>query len=377
MIGIKGKYVAHITIDGKEFLTQDSLESLKIIEEAGNVLPSFEISFTTSDSLIRRKLNEGSPITVAIGKSENKLFNIRLKVLKKTETRLDSADFLVKASGLYDAITYLTDSRISISDKTSSISLAKSIVNKYFLPDFSTDSSLESMNWIQPNVPDKFFVNELWMHAHLDKDFPLVGITSDGIFRLKTYKSLLTEKPAFKFQAGGSFTDGVLAYDSDYSTETDSGFINYWLGYEKSQLIYNLDDGSADLSTPNLDQLLALTGSIERAKEVGRRAADATVTNENLSETFFDDYAFNLASVASLSTVRLTLRVSSYYFQVRVLDLVSFMDDNSNANQTSNDVYSGLWVVSKVVRDITRTGQLDTTVILCRESMNNVRGDVK
>ena len=120
MIGVDGQYVLTFNIgDFQDAIDQNNLSSFKLIEEAGNVLPMFEVLFTTYNEHLVETLNEGNPLSVSIGRTTESMKEASLVILNADRGRMGDGSFGVKITGFFDAMDYLTNRKVSSKRATS------------------------------------------------------------------------------------------------------------------------------------------------------------------------------------------------------------------------------------------------------------------
>jgi hypothetical protein len=373
MIGIKGQYLFSFDISGKRnFITENDLQLFKIVEEAGNVLPTFELIFTLEDQSVLRYLNEGNPLNTAMGEDNLAMTNIDLRILNKLITRIAQRKYLVRLTGVYDAMRYYTDCKMSITEQISGVEAIINVVGNYFKVDSNITKSQDKQHWIQNNIPDKSFVNKAWMHSWLGgSSFPAVGITSDGIFVLRDVKKLAKEDYAWKFISGDSMKKDELIFDQ-YKVESNTGLINVWTGYEREREVLNLDAGSEKSVKPTLDTVLALSKDLDRMSDIGTRTSEFGVVNANVHPNYWLAYQQNLSYLSVFGSTKIVLQFSSKYADVRVLDLVLLRDIDLEMKQAEG-YYSGSYLVSRVTR-VLENKNFVTMVHLNREALGELQG---
>jgi len=124
MLGVEGQLVVKLKIgDLEDFINPDDFESLTLIEEAGNVLPTYELIFSTQDESLLRYLNEGNPITISFGETIDTLINSRLMVFHPMIAYEATPKVKVRLTGMFDFPNYLSNSRIKIYQQMSELSV--------------------------------------------------------------------------------------------------------------------------------------------------------------------------------------------------------------------------------------------------------------
>ena len=77
MFSVDNQYLVSFSLEGttvlKDFIEEEDLLKFTIIEEAGNVLPSFELIFKLRKSSIISYLNEGNVVKFQFGVDKRKM----------------------------------------------------------------------------------------------------------------------------------------------------------------------------------------------------------------------------------------------------------------------------------------------------------------
>lgn len=377
MVGVDGQFLFKFRIqDREDFINTEDLLYFKLCEAAGNVLPTFEIAFVTLDEKLLGLFHESNDIQVSFGQDRDSLTDIKLVPMRMTPTRAGVNKHMIVANGFYSALGYINNDNVFISNKLSGVEAIKQIAAKHFNVSgtFNLAKGFDSQNWIQSAMPDRLFVNQMWMHSNLPNSFPAIGISSDGKFILKDIKLAL--KQDFKWR----FTPNVqtardIHYDGDYATDYNTGFINNWVGYTREKTIYNLEAGSESILSNTTKPIMSLTKEIAKRAEIEKRYAQAGIISDNVHAEYWSSYLRNLSSLAVLASVKNTLSFTGVYKPVRVLDLVMLKEDSVASNTGESSEYnSGLHFITKVARSV-QNSKLTTVVECSRESVNALKGD--
>lgn len=375
MVGIEGQFLFKFKIqDREDFINTEDLIFFKLCEAAGNILPTFEIGFTTFDESLLGLFHESNDIEVSFGQDRDSLTDVKLVPMRVTPTRAGMHKHMIVANGFYSALGYLNTDRVFISDKKSGVEVIRDKVAQYFTPTFNITKSFDSMNWVQSATPDRMFVNKVWMHSNVQNSFPAVGISSDGRFILKDVKAELATDFKWRFTAAPKAAKDIY-YDGDYATDYNTGFINNWVGYTREKTLYNLEEGSESQLSNVTKPVMSMTKEIAKRAEIEKRYAQAGIQSDNVHSEYWACYLRNLSSLAVLGSVKNTVSFSNLFKPIRVLDLVMFKEDSTQSlNGESSEFASGLHFVTKVARSV-QNQKLTTVVELSRESVNSLKGD--
>jgi len=328
------------------------------------------------DTSILRYLNEGNPLEMAMGEDDIAMTNINFRILNKQISKISQHKYLIRLTGLYDDMSYYTDCRINITDKVSGIEAIIDTAENHFGIDTNVTKSQDQQYWVQSNVSNKMFINQVWMHSWLVNSFPAIGITSDGIFVIRDVKKLIkkltTEDYAWKFISTDSTKPDELTFDQ-YKVESNTGFINLWVGYEREKEVLNLDTGVEGVITPSLNTMLSLSTDLDRMADIGTRASEFGVVNENVHPKYWVAYQQNLSYLSIFGSTKIVLQFTGKYANIRVLDLVLLRDMDLELKQ-SEEYYSGAYLVTRVTR-ILENKNFITMIHLNRESLGGLQGE--
>ena len=375
MIGIEGQYLFIFSIGGKDdFLDSKSLTNFVITEESGNSLPTWKIEFTTEDPELLLVFNEGNDFEVSFGQTLEKLKSTKLLITKRILSGEGAQKLYVVALGVYSAMDYIINPVKQISDKKSGIEILVDTVSKHFKVDTNVNSSEDSQNWIQPNIPNSVFVDNLWLHSYIANSFIGTAITFEGEFIIRDIKALVQEDYKFRF-TNKVEEDNDISYSGDYYLESEAGFINCWVGYGKKKLIHSLEDGSQSTDSETIKPLLALTKNLNRRSGIKDKATISGMHNENTHSNYWQAALRNVMGLSIFSSEKNTLSFSNNLVDIHPYDLVMFKDEDIVSANQSSEFQSGLYLVGAVGMSVSNN-DLVITIDLYREAFNAIEGEL-
>lgn len=377
MIGVENQYSLSFSIgDQIDFIAENELFNFALIEDAGNTLPTFQLSFITPNEKILAYLHEGNDLKVSFGRTNSSAIDSLLTPTKVESNRVGENRRQITIAGIYSSLAYLGNSNLFISDKLSAIEVLISVVSKYFKVESNIEKSLDKQHWVQPNQSDRAFVNTLWLRADLGDSFPAVGVTSDGRFIIKDVLKSLNEDYKWRFTTAPTDLKRDILYDTDPVFSFDTGLVNNWVGYSREKLVYDLESGSTSFVKEVAENTLSNVKELVKRKGIEKRFAAIGVTNNNVHDNYWVSYQKNLTNLASFGGMKLTLSFSGEFKPIAVLDRVSYSEDSISPSSTglpgAAEYHSGEYLVSKVSRSITNR-QLTTLVQLVREAPNSIK----
>jgi len=184
MIGVAEQFVARLDIKNqKDFLTEEDLVSITLIEDAGNTVPTFDVNFRVHDNEILSLFNEKEILKLWHGKKPEDMVQIPIHITGLAFQRESDTTTLVSLKGLL-AMGYVNTQEYKIYEQKSSIDVIKEITGSYFKSDKNNiTSSDDTQNWVNFGKTRKSFVTELWLHCNLSNGLPMAAITIESVFR--------------------------------------------------------------------------------------------------------------------------------------------------------------------------------------------------
>lgn len=372
-VQVKGQYYYQFSLASKkDFIQERDFVSFTMIEESGNTLPIFSLSFNTQDESILPLLNDGNEFKVTFGKDISTAISVPLAITSVNSDKVGQNKRNIVITGIYGTIAYMTQNRLAISTPQSGIEVISSVASKYFKVESNITKSLDSQKWIQYNVSDRAYINSIWLHSDLDTSFPAIGISSDGKFIIKDIKRDLSTPYKWRFGKNKTDESRDIAIDGDPHIKTQTGFMNAWTGFGREKIVYDLDTALDTATLSQQEPIMALTAKMAKNSEIEKRFASVGIQNDNTHPTYWKSYLKNLTALSSFLNVTVTLSFHNDLKPVRVLDQVMYKEDDISQIEVSSAYLSGIYYVTKVARTVENT-QLVTVVQLGRESFNQIR----
>lgn len=371
MIGLDGSYILKFDIgDRKDFIQENELVQFSIIEEAGYALPTFQLSFNFDDDSLLELLNENNDIALTYGKTLEESVNSTLVPTKIVSNKQGPNKRFVSIIGMYSAQEYANTPNIGISDIKSGVERIIEIAEKTFpAVETNIDISEDQQRWIQYNISDRKHIAEVWLHSYLSESFLAIGVSSDGTFIIKDIVKDLQSDPSWNFMITGANKDTDIVYDTDYTVETNSGFINAWTGYGREKKVYTIEDDSEEDVMEVVIPLVTQTEILSRDQAITKKFDGFALQSDNVHANYWKAHQRNLQYLVAMGGAVLTISFHNVFQPIRILDQVYFSDETIGASGESNEYLTGVYYVSKVTRVINNR-QFVTIVKICRESLN-------
>lgn len=380
LLGKEGQFVASINIDGiaEDFMEHDDLELLKIVEEAGNVLPTFMMVFSTYLEEVITKLNDGTIIKVSMGKTIEEMEDYELSVSKFSSKVVSNTLIEIECIGFASRINYITDQPMQITDEKSGVEVAIETASKHFNVDSNITKSKDKMRWIQPSVTDKKFVTDCLLHSYTPNTFIATAITGSGDFIVRDiakYLKALRGGYDWKFTKDNDGGPKTISIESTLKISSRSGFINNWTGYKK--ISNGIDVSKADTTdvfSEDATVLLALSDEVDKAKSIQDRFAGTKIANGNTHGTFWESYEANLKGLANLSRLGMGVSFSNEFRSVKPLQVAMYSQPSTENEDEASEYVTGLYIISNVTKTI-QANMFNITCILNREALNVVENE--
>lgn len=376
MVDIKGQFRFVFSIgEFDDFLSSEQVETFTVIEEVGNVLPSFRLEIKLIEEDVIKVFNEGNVLKVSYGRDQDHMRSCELRVLRM-DTYPDGDDFRrVLLSGLVDAVGWLNTSYCRYYQNKTSLDVIQEVGGEYFDVVLNGNTARDTMTWLQPGITNKRFINEVWLHSNIPDTVPLVGITADKRFIIRTTRQLKEIDWRLVYSGLNGHTD--IPYQSNYHVEVRSGFMNSWYGYGRDKKLFDWEMGNTVFENQQAEVFLAQARTLNRSSGVKTRFDNASFINDNVHDNYWAAFMRNLSYLVSGSSVKLMVRVVDYYFDVDILDSVIFLDRRQDDKKEEViEFFSGRYVVGKVVRNLSNR-QFTMGLELYREALNSGKGEMR
>ena len=354
--------------DLNDFFNIANLSDVTFVERAGTDLPIIDIQFLSNEEGLRR-LNENVQLDITIGVDEsprNNVLESNFILQRPVISYAGENIWSISAKGIDSNLVNWSKSNVEISKKQSGVERILDVV-KSFRVNSNVSKSNDSQNWIQYGQPNKLHVDDIWMHVDLPNSFLMLAACLDE-FRVYDMLTLIKSEPSWYFVETNARASNHIVIDSDYTIENQSGFLNAIGARGQNQPQYDLDNGVSDLLSNDPESLLAITDKLNVNENFSKVHNERKVLNRNVHPNYWKSFIHNYTQMILYSNVRITLSWSGPYYPVKPLDLVMFKESSMYGNQVqSTELYSGLYIVSKVSRRLNKN-VFSTTVQLVREN---------
>lgn len=224
------------------------LFGLKIIQEAGAILPTVEVVFNTGDMELLKHLNSLSTMSVTVGQSPTDTVTINCKIASRQ--LLDDRDSarVVRLTGVLAKTGFNFVSISSIYEDKTSLEVMNAIASKYFKWVSNIDnlsSGNDRNNWIQSfNMTDKAMFTKAWLHSDHSDDNILTAITLEGEMLVHSVDKIVSQsEPDWVFTSSVSTgASNEIIYAGSPRITTNPGLSSMLGAAKKKRIIHNLDE---------------------------------------------------------------------------------------------------------------------------------------
>jgi len=371
MLSVKGQYYFLFKLGNKEdFIDHRNLLSFNLIESVGNNLPIFDLSFYSNDTDLIKLLNENNILTISLGKDQNKAISIEL-IISKSEFQVESDKYyLFYLGGYLNKINYINNNKKSIQEGSGVEVILKTAKN-YFNNKVNSNiiKSSDKMNWVQPNISDRDFIDSIYLHCDLKDSFPVMAINSYSEFILHDFKKLLANKAKWVFTYVRDSNDkNIILYSNPPMFSINSGYINNLSGYCNKKYIHNMISGNGVDIITNNKLLLVNNKNFNKSNLVTNKTQAHRNINENVHSNYWISYLYNLNNLSLFSTVSCDLVVSGEFLDIKLLDKV-IVNTKSLRKVSAEEYSTGVYIISKISMNLSNQN-LTYQIKFNRENIN-------
>lgn len=358
----------------QDFIREEDMLLLKLVEQAGNVMPAMELHFKTCQPRLFKYLNETNPLRFQMGVTEIKV-DTEYKIYHKHIEYDSLGNYTVQIFALLNNGNYLlAPKRRTIGNCTSDgaslsgLEILRGVAAENFtLIESNADKSEDFMLRIQPAISNKAFIDEIWQTLYTPDTFVLCGITSGGKFKIMDMRKLVGDKPKWNFTYKPENPKREIQI-KDPKIDDNSGVNNYLFGYIRQQEFWNEDTADHYVSTTGNETLMSMSKNFNR-DDIWLFNTQMAV-NENMYNEYWECRNTNLSNWALFSSINLQIQFDPQWYDLEVLDLV--MVSVKDPQEQPEEAFSGLAMVSTVAR-VFKDRKISTVVSLNREGFNIIR----
>lgn len=357
----------------EDFIAEEDMSQLKLVEGAGNIMPLLEMKFKTKIPPLLAYLNETNTLKVQMGVKEIK-YDLEYKIKNKHVDMKSDGNYDITIRAMLNNNNYLiSPKRRTFGNATSDgkdisgLEVILTVANENFgTIETNITKSDDYMLRIQPGISNKQFIDQIWETLYTPDTFVLTGITSAGKFKVMDVKALAAKDPKWKFTYKASAAADITPEQE--IIEDNSGVNNYLFGYIRQREFYDEDNGESFVSTTGNTTYLSMSEHFGRDDIWMLNTQMAR--NDNMYNEYWEARDTNLSNFALFSSVNNQFSFGPDWKDIEVLDLVYI--ETFDPSYNPEEAYSGLALVSGVSR-IYANKKITTYVSLNREGFNQTK----
>jgi len=227
------------------------------------------------------------------------------------------------------------------------------------------------MTWIQYNIPNRKFINELWLNSYIsEEEFYLIGITSFGRFRCLSLPYIVGQEPWNAFPRKEKLGSRDFIFEGDIKVTSRTGFINKLstkkiAGYNETE---NKLCCKPIVPSNKLSYSLVPDNKTIYDIEHLRLKDYVKVDFSNVHKHWVYAKSKNLSNLMHFSRLEVNIRYTGRFIKHQVLDHLKLFDIDSKQKHFY-DLYTGSYIITKICRYFTAKS-IVTDLTLNREALN-------
>ena len=365
--GVKGQWKANLKIADYE-PEADSIASILVIEEAGNILPVVEVTLRTTKPELFEYINKSSKLSLMLCKDDEspELYS-EFNIVKNNNLPESPGAHKMVIRAILDANDYLFEQVIASYEGNATYAIEQALLANKFKPTVNYNSS-DNQIWIRPNLTTQKFINDILLHTYADDNSTFsIGIKHNrDVIITDLYQELINAKP-----------------DKLISPMKDKGYQYYRIQPVRNNFAFYDALTRAGKSSLNFDQITGRYKSYTYEQDkittselptVGnfQRLSSLNYINDNTHSNYHKASLTQPSNLSKLQNFQTIVEFGDQYLDINLLDAYTVIfpqDDISNL--LCNETYSGKWVITKVIRMV-EGNKLYTSVEVSREGINKV-----
>lgn len=372
IIGVKGHWALALSAP-LDKLTVLDIKSVKLISEAGNVLPSAELEFELRDKKVFHELGQGKILQIAIGVDENSLVTGNYSIFSRKKVMETEEAVLVKLILTHASIGYTMETKVKIYNEKSLPLINQLASESGFTFSTNIPDTMDKMKWVQSNISNRTMVNKLWFHSKLANkaDVMLIGITPDSKLHCRSLEKTKQGSGVGKWAFvpdPSSPTNGFtpIIYSQNLNYKSFVGTVDYLSGYSQTRIVHNVGNKESNYVTPKSSPTLAQTEKDESVNPLLRYSTSSVQLDSNMHPEWYDRQDYVTRSLIKLNAHTIKIICESQYAPCDVTDIAFVFDRTADTG--------GLWLIKKVCHRIYQ-GHYTAIITVCRDNPNEVKND--
>ena len=381
--GVLGQYFFDFEIDGAGDFLGDSGQIHQFImeERIGGDVPVFELTFSTTDSSILTKINEGSIIQCRFGRDVSDLQYSEM-VIQSFNHHVEGADYWIVTLGgiLAGTSEYLGNiGQKAHKDKTSKDAMIEEAKVFFTIYDETETETKDEQTWLKMGTSPMKFINDTWKHSYITEDnFLMYGIDFYGNFIVKDLKALLKQEIRWTLSHDMPASDTTAAYHPDLRFGSEFGLMNHLSLYQKAGFYH---DGATEdtvveqtpkLSTTLIDGDLNITSDGAPILWEVPKIFDKDNVHENFNVSRYINTTRNVLQ----NSVELNIVIENKWQAYQLFDLIDFVPYRPNVTSdysVDTQTLAGTYAITRISRFF-GDNRAAIEITISRDGINGIEG---
>jgi hypothetical protein len=365
IIGTNGQWKASIIIDGTE-VPREGFDTLLIVEEVGNLLPTLEIKFKTDDEQLLRVSGKASKVNVKIFSDTDEVGGV-FKVTKTEINPVYDKTNEVRVVGILDKMKYTLEERNQSFSKKKSYEVVKKLMeDNGFKKDKYLDETDDKQTWLQHSTSDKKYLNNVNKKAYKKGTFFSTAINSDGTYNFIDVVKHFKDERDIRTMGPESIYD--VTYAQVVNIYNNTSYLKATSSAGMKQSYYNQKTGESGDVEPDIETQVGADEDTE--PETYKRGSSTMNISGDEHPNVVKAFANHRTGSANFSLYQVHISLGNKLVKIRLFDLFKVVLPKANAKTPfSNEAMSGKYFVTKNIFFIQKN-ILTHSIILNRDGIN-------
>ena len=385
MAGVMGQYFFIFDIEGiGDFLgSAGQIHQFAMEEKMGGDVPTFDLTFSTTNFDVISKINEGSIIQCIFGRDMIQWTHSEMTIQAYNQFKQPDTDYwIVSISGMlsYTSKYLAEDGQASFPESTSKDAIIETAAPYFNIIDETHSEMFDEKTWLRMGLTPIKFINETWKHSYMsDENFLIYGIDFAGNFILIDLKALVAQPIKWILAHFQPAPPNMAAYNPEIKMDSDFGLLNHLQIYKKKGIYHNGNDEEQLLEeTPELKPVL-FTGDFNFLDDQPTTWENPVIADKD-NEHEMEDYSrySNMTRSAIQDSVELNIIIENKWQDYQLFDLVEFVPYLSKADAalaSYTKIIGGTYAITRISRFF-GNNRCGIEITISRDGINTADGDL-
>lgn len=341
-----------VEFDGLEDFNFKMFERFTLHEQAGLIIPMFElVLFQTDYSLYRSIIKTNLKIKISYGSEIDSVKTHEFSLLNYVYVQTNKG-YKLSLTGILNVKDFTNKIGIS-ANKEKSNNILSSLKTVKPIIDYEGD---DKQVWIRHNCTEKDFAERVIKHAYIEeKDLVMSALTVKKELIVKGYKKSIKAKETLEFKEEKENESPDKIRIDGFQLESDSAIWSNFLSEGRQLPVVSAKDRKMELIKPTQGSLKNSKSYQEQLDNVHHKPL---LDNGNCHDNYYKAWLNNLNYFVQLIRNNVYINISKSFLDnndLKLLDTVKFTPDNPN-NQDFVDSISGKYILTEKITEITQKG---------------------